>query len=273
VWDASFGQVYGTLLADDADNVAPCAAALGLRLHECCYPGEWALQGNTPSRFRFGRWVLPPANAVRVSASASQLSISVCGRAGWDHYTFQRGEEDWEGADVFRLPVLNEDAIRLRVFDSGQVTSAATRLVERLGFNELNGSKEDVTTATLESAAVCSAGLGLIRECSELYLPWVARVLRNLVLLPPTPGITYTGSDKTSPGAICLSKVNDRVAVAEILVHEATHQYFHILLLELPSASSARLSSRARACGISTSGSPDRKSTSRASALRPAAVE
>jgi HEXXH motif-containing protein len=229
VWDASFGQVYASLLQNDKDNVAQCAAALALHLHECGYPGEWELHANVPVRFRFGRWLLPPAEAVRVCASEHRISISICSRGVWGDYTFQRGEEDWEGADVCALPVLSEDNIRLRIFNCGNITSAGTWLIERLGFAELYKSKEDETTAAVQVVSVCRAAIDFIRAGSDSYLPWVTRVLRDLILLPPSPGITHSGSDKASPGAICLSEVNDRCAVGEMLVHEATHQYFHIL--------------------------------------------
>ena len=87
VWNPAFGAMRAALLSPDAQDVERSAGALGLRLHECGYPGQWELQLDTPVRFRFDRWLLPRSNALRVSATPRKGSPSHagCRRISRDH--------------------------------------------------------------------------------------------------------------------------------------------------------------------------------------------
>ena len=58
---------------------------------------------------------------------------------------------------------------------------------------------------------------------------WIGYVLRDLIPLPDRSGMHNSGSEYLLPGVICVSNQNDPWALAEMLVHEATHQYLYIL--------------------------------------------
>ena len=74
-----------------------------------------------------------------------------------------------------------------------------------------------------------AAAAQLLDEYAPEYSRWVRRVVRQVVALPPVPGCTMSSSDARAPGVVRLSLAHDAATIAELLVHEATHAYFHLL--------------------------------------------
>jgi HEXXH motif-containing protein len=68
----------------------------------------------------------------------------------------------------------------------------------------------------------------LLRSVSPDYLSWVDRVLRYVIPLGGGPRTVNSGSSESQPSVIHGSFGCPVTARAEILIHEATHQYFHL---------------------------------------------
>jgi HEXXH motif-containing protein len=73
------------------------------------------------------------------------------------------------------------------------------------------------------------AAAELISGFAGIYLPWVGEVIKDLIPLPPRPGILHSASGKLAPGIISVTNQDLRCALAEQLVHEATHQHLYLL--------------------------------------------
>jgi HEXXH motif-containing protein len=69
----------------------------------------------------------------------------------------------------------------------------------------------------------------LLAEASPTYLNWVSRVVRHFVPLKSVGSMIVSGSDPSQPGVIFASPLAGAALAAEVLVHEASHQYMHIL--------------------------------------------
>jgi HEXXH motif-containing protein len=69
----------------------------------------------------------------------------------------------------------------------------------------------------------------MIANYAPFYAPWVSYVVRDLIPVPARLAVANSASGGHTPGAICIANRPDPCALAEILVHEATHQYLHIL--------------------------------------------
>jgi HEXXH motif-containing protein len=61
------------------------------------------------------------------------------------------------------------------------------------------------------------------------YLEWVQGVLRGVLVCRCDHSRTRSSSWMHAPGIVLVSWSADPVAVAEMLVHESSHQYFHLL--------------------------------------------
>ena len=62
------------------------------------------------------------------------------------------------------------------------------------------------------------------------YGPWIVRLLREVIPVTTTsPGNLCSGSSAAEPGRCHMSIRNGPVALAEMLVHETTHQYYYLV--------------------------------------------
>lgn len=230
VWNPAFGEIFAAVFRDVADDIERRAAMLALRLHECCHAGEWELELPQPVRFRFDRWLLPPADAMQVSATPQAVTLNIRTANVWRMSTFQRSENGWEtSCDVDSLPVLTRPGIRWTMLTAESLAPSATGLLktEVLGYGDADVDPQP--DLLLHS---CDTAVNLIAEFADIYLPWISNVIRELVPLRARPGIFNNGSIDLSPGVICLSNCvsnqENPWSLAEVLVHEATHQYLYI---------------------------------------------
>jgi HEXXH motif-containing protein len=80
------------------------------------------------------------------------------------------------------------------------------------------------------TVAEFDAALSLIGDYAGTYLPWVGCVLRYLVPLKWKLGLaSSSSSDNRAPGVVLFANDHSCFALAEVLVHEASHQYFFVL--------------------------------------------
>lgn len=230
VWNSAFGEVFAAVFRNGAQDIERRAAMLALRLHECGHACEWEQQLSKPVRFRFDRWLLPPADTIEVSATPQAVTLNVRTSNAWRKTTFQHGENGWEANnDVEALSVLTRPGIRWTILTAESLAASSTALLqtEVLGYGDA-----DVDTQPELLLHACDAAVSLIAEYADIYLAWVSNVIRELVPLRARSGIFNNGSIDLSPGVICVSNsISNREnpwALAEVLVHEATHQYLYI---------------------------------------------
>jgi HEXXH motif-containing protein len=62
-----------------------------------------------------------------------------------------------------------------------------------------------------------------------MYLNWVAKVLRGILPLAPATQMHRSGSYMMRPGVIACSLPAPAEIISELLIHEASHQYFYML--------------------------------------------
>ena len=225
-WNLAFGEVRAALLLKKPEDAERCAVALALRLHQCGYLGDWELHLHKQARFRFDQWLLPLGDAIRVSTTPEAVSIHTRTANLWQKLTFQRNGNGWEATDAQGLPMLSRGAIRWIVLTAESLPGVAERLVENELYNYKNMSLDTDVELLLRTS---DAAVSLLAEFADIYLEWVSQVVRFLIPLPVKGGMLNSGSDELCPGVICVSNQKHRINLAEILVHEATHQYFHIL--------------------------------------------
>lgn len=83
-----------------------------------------------------------------------------------------------------------------------------------------------------EHASVVAAfdrAFDIIDAFAPEYGPWTLRLLRDIIPLDSAPGSMRSGSSVAEPGSCHISFRVGPVQLAEMLVHETTHQYYYLL--------------------------------------------
>ena len=71
--------------------------------------------------------------------------------------------------------------------------------------------------------------LDLLEEHLPHYFDWVVRIIRRVAVLHFERNVLYSGSHEHQYGTIFISDNSRVLSVAEMLIHEASHQYFELL--------------------------------------------
>ena len=72
-------------------------------------------------------------------------------------------------------------------------------------------------------------GMALLRRYAPEYADWVLRVIRVIVPLKSNNGRINSGSSRTEPGVIHATVDCGTESYPEMLVHEASHQYYYVV--------------------------------------------
>jgi hypothetical protein len=228
VWDLAFGEMIASLSSGTQFDISSSGAAVALRLHASGHTGEWEIDCEHPVRYTFDRWLLPAGEAIKVFADGEGVSVRTRLEGVTQQTKFSRDADGWNvTTNNTMLPVVNYQNIRWSIL-SGDYLSRSSR-VNLLGTAQIDA---DVSGAGQNSDRLKETGgaaLCLIDEFANTYLSWVRRVVRNLVPLPASPGMFNSASGNLLPGTISVSNQTNACALAEMLVHEATHQYLYVL--------------------------------------------
>jgi HEXXH motif-containing protein len=71
----------------------------------------------------------------------------------------------------------------------------------------------------------------ILSQYVPAYIPWIGRTLTHAFLLDPKEGFVESGSVEYYLGFAHFSAYANPAGIAELLIHEASHQYFNILCL------------------------------------------
>ncbi len=219
VWDTAFGTAHRALLMRSQSDVGAIAAALAFALHIRGVPGAWFLKLPVPVTLRFGCWLLPLADEITVEATERNVLIAVKASGKQRSAFFRRTRAEWTGEGSIRMP-----AARM-----GWLPIAVVHDYAPPGFEEEINLDMLQPVAARRLAVACRSAIKIIDQYAPIYSAWVRRVVRFIVPLYSQPGYLRSGSDSFLPGMISICHQSDPSMIAEMLVHEATHQYYYIL--------------------------------------------
>jgi len=95
------------------------------------------------------------------------------------------------------------------------------------GFGSFGGEAADVGGAA--AASELAEALELLRVHAPAYLRWVDAVVRAVIPVTSGESELRSASDPAQPGVVQVSLGCGPIALAEMLVHEASHQHYHLL--------------------------------------------
>lgn len=222
IWDPSFGALQWALESGEPDPVE-IATRLALRIGVAGQPGDWTARLERDVSLRWERWILPTGNCLSVMNEGTRVRIDIVGHRGHtESLWFQCEDTRWHTADAeYLLPIDEHGQLYL-------VPQSA--VVDQLAIEDEFHSIVTFPGPTPELAHSYATALELLRRCTPMYFDWVVRVLRGIV--PCQCGDssrTRSSSWLEAPGTVLVSAGPTPVLIAEMLVHEACHQYFYLL--------------------------------------------
>jgi HEXXH motif-containing protein len=218
-WDPWAGAVARSLRWDDP---APERAAVVAALHLTAGGSastSWSCLLDEPARLRFGRCLLPPVELVAVSVQRSGMRVVGRGPTG-DREVTLAPDGSYQAAGVELLPAVGERR---------QLT-LLPRAEPVIGFPP-DGRGVVMPGSGLPREAVSSldAAIRLLDRCAPAYLRWVEWAVRDVVVVAAERGSPRSGVSGDWPGLVYVSAPHEPATLAELLVHEAAHQYLHLV--------------------------------------------
>jgi hypothetical protein len=219
VWASPLTDLYQAVRDEGKDPVR-AAAGLALQLGSSGLSASWAATLLTPSRLRWERFLLPQADSIAANSTDTEVAIEV------------------------RLGDSRPTSVRFR--RTGDSRAAAGAIDELAGVGTRNPTwllprpaippgcmlgdleRRAVPSITAGEQGAFESALSLIERHAPDYASWVQTVIRDIVVLRVSGDRMRSGSHAAWPGLVYMSTA-EPVVLAENLVHEASHQYFHLL--------------------------------------------
>ena len=221
VWDAAFGQIKRTLMiSHQQDDYLRAAASVALRIQFSGQPGYWKLNFTYPIKLNWGYWPLPIADFIEVQSNGQQAIIrsKYCGVETRTNFFYDN--HTWLCDDVKevhsveigqqKVTILHPNAVKYSIFSEPRAN-----LAEQLTIQEIQSQ--------------CVKAITMVRSQAGIYLPWIERVLRRIIILKTENDHFKSGSNDYLPGTISLSFPTPAITLGELLIHEVAHQYFFLL--------------------------------------------
>jgi len=217
-WHYAFGNLLHIRKnADRAGDALEGAVILALHLMEEGSPGAGDYSFPQARVFHFGSHLLPPAQRICVDSDGAGATLVLYSGAEKHVIEFSRTAGEWFGA----LPRLHRFGT-----PSDQIVILPPAALRPKEFTDVFPL---MITADAGMQATCQQALDLIAAIAPEYERWVTRLMRHVVLLRNEPSIIRSGSTLRHPGLSHLSYTDNRVSIAEMLIHEVSHQHFRLL--------------------------------------------
>jgi HEXXH motif-containing protein len=216
-WATPLIELYSLFGAPDADAV-PAAAALAMHLSSSGEDGSWSSRLAKPANLRWGAYLLPAADRIEVQQHAGDAQLDLATSTDQHRIALTKQPAGWHADDLRPLPA---------TIDGGP------RLLNRAALPRGFAAAPDVVSNVVNVVspghqAAFAEALTLIGEHAPAYLRWVMRVVTDIVVLEVPVGQMRSGSNTSWPGLVYMSAAAP-IVLAENLVHESSHQYFHLL--------------------------------------------
>lgn len=227
-WHPAIGCLKAAAAADGAGVLPAWLLQLGCIAQLDGAVGTWSFDLAQPSRIWIDRWLSAPVIRGKFSADDAQLQADLEMPDGVVTRVLlerQSGAGDWRGRAT------PDSTLALPEIDLG--TRGRILLVpEDVADPELLPTYEGAQFQTGNElppfAVTVRRTLALVEKFAPNYLDWIAGVARYLAPVKVPGDLIGSCSTPMHSGVIALAADARLMAVAEMLVHEASHQYFFI---------------------------------------------
>jgi hypothetical protein len=218
VWHPTFEGAWTAIRLDSASRALEAAAGLSLHLGASGLYGEWSVTFHAPAQLRWSHWPLPIADRVCVACHEQTANIITVLGDAQSELSLTRTAEGWQGSS---FEVVKQFGV------NHKIALLSRRMLAKGFFDDLIPSA--VSRVDARVVAISQDALGLLGKHAPVYVPWVERILRCIILLEDDDARMNSGSENGQSGVVYMSVSSSPMPFAELLVHEATHQYKHLL--------------------------------------------
>jgi hypothetical protein len=225
-WSSDLGNLYKATRLGDEDHAMKNAAAFALMAGAKGFCGEWQMELNKPARFFWDDWALPGCDKLTVISSDANACIKLSLDGDQTEVSFVRSLAGWKCQAPAR-------AVRLPSFGSGRrrlVLLPRDAGLDSGVFGDVDDAAAALETFSPALIALLTETLDLLEEHVPHYFDWVVRIIRRLAILHAEQNLLRSGSHQNRHGTIHISDNSRVLSLAEMLIHEASHQYLELLI-------------------------------------------
>lgn len=222
VWDLSFGRIMRALESDEVDPV-DVLVEVTMRLGSQGVVGAWSATLSEERRLCWAEcWLLPTASQISLACDEASAAVKLTAPNGSrSSAEFRRMGQRWAADGVEQM---------IQLGDSRRITFLSAQAVPRdMIFEDDFHSIFEFPQVTSELVRPFSAALEIIGRGAPEYFGWVERVLRGILICRCQESRTRSSSWMHAPGVVLVSWSANPIEIAEMLVHECSHQYFYLL--------------------------------------------
>jgi HEXXH motif-containing protein len=200
-WPTAVGQMRAALLERplDAERALVAALSLALARAQLGMPVRFDAVLGVARAFRFASYAWPGASEIRFESDGTMARVRLDAEAR----RFERAGAHWVG-EGRELPCVRGVVLVDTELPDGLIGSSAP------------------------DADSYRAAFELIERFAGSYLPWVQRVTHAIVPVKSRPGATVSSSFEMLPGVLALSHDGPALCIADLFVHEASHQHYYL---------------------------------------------
>ncbi|MGH9631137.1 MAG: aKG-HExxH-type peptide beta-hydroxylase, partial [Bryobacteraceae bacterium] len=218
--DPAFGQAQSALGAAVPAEVVDGGCAIALYLASEGLPAKWDVRLSKARTFRWGAFVLPAAERIAIESDGRAAVIETRNNGASHRIQFHGGAAEWTSG-------LSPMA-RIGVAEGALTVLPREALDFQLPDHVLSEALDHIEPHMLETFR---QAVSILEQYVPAYIPWVRRALSHIFLLNPQQGRVESGSMENYLGFSHFSAYSNAAALAELLIHEAAHQYFNIVCL------------------------------------------
>lgn len=200
----------------------PCMLPRGIALtllHAAMHGsrGCWHLRLAQPTPLFVDNILLPTCATLDVESSDAAITVKVSGC----------------GSPMELLIERQAAAHGCRVSDSltmptARYADATLVVLPRAAISSIGTAHNVLPAASSEHIEALTAALQLLYEAAPRYFQWVGWVMRRVALTHASPGAMNSSTIDGHSGLCLMSASLQPLDLAEMLVHESSHQYYHI---------------------------------------------
>jgi HEXXH motif-containing protein len=226
-WSSDLGNLYGATRLGEDERGLKAAAAFALMAGARGFPCEWELSLAEPTALLWDDWALPECDVVGAvcDGAVARLTLSTGGGQRTIPFRWRADGRGWEcevPGQAARLPAFGSGVRRLTLLPGSAALSSGF-------FRDPNDAASALETFSPAVMETLTSALDLLERHIPHYFEWVMRVIRRVVVLHSEQDLLRSGSHENQYGTIHISDNLRVLSVAEMFVHEASHQYLELL--------------------------------------------
>jgi hypothetical protein len=229
LWEPLLGRLREISATDLPEACYVSLIESGLRAHFDGVGGSWSFRLTSPAVFQVGSWILPEALGGQVDALSDGgifLSLNVDNDSTY-RIRFERTDDSSWSVMIPGLSTIVE-LPAISFLDTEAILLPSCAVARRL-LPELLGARFFEPSELIEIRTRVRRAVDVIDRHSPNYVNWVGRAVACIA--PFKFASPSSSSHPSFPGLIMMSSDPRPAAIAEMLVHEASHQYFFMATL------------------------------------------